>query len=107
MSKETIAQTENRLEQYHKNKGYFNTTVSSKIDTLGQKKAAVHYSISTGEVFLMDSISSVIASQDIQKIYQAEKSQSFLKPNTPFENNLFEQERERLINSFKNNGIFK
>lgn len=106
LSKETIAQTENRLEQYHKNKGYFNTTVSSKIDTLGPKKAAVHYSISTGEVFLMDSISSVIASQDIQKIYQAEKSQSFLKSNTPFENNLFEQERERLINSFKNNGIF-
>ena len=106
LSKETIAQTIQRLEQYHKNKGYFNTTVKGAIDTLKKKRAGVKYTIATGEVFLMDTISSVIASKDIQKIYEANQSKSFLKPNIPFENNLFEQERERLINSFKNNGIY-
>ena len=106
LSKETLTQTLQRLEQYHKNKGYFNAKAESTVDTLENKKAEVKYTINTGEVFLMDTISSVIASEDLQKIYKAERSKSFLKPNIPFENKLFEQERERLINSFKNNGIF-
>lgn len=106
LSKEIVSQTAQRLNQYHRNKGYFNTTVQSTIDTLEKKRAAVHYKINTGEVFLMDSISSVIASEDVQKIYDAEKLKSLLKPNVPFENKLFEQERERLVKSFKNNGIF-
>ena len=95
-----------RLKSHYFNEGFFDTKVTSTIDTLKNKKAEVNYTITKGNMSRIDSLSSTIASKDVDSLYQAHKNASFLKVGAPFKSDNFELERERLTTLFRNNGVF-
>ena len=95
-----------RLKSHYFNHGYFNTDISFSIDTLKDKKAHVNYQVNRGKMARIDSLSKNIASKEIDSLYEAHKSLSFLKEGAQFKSENFDLERERLTNLFRNNGVF-
>ncbi len=98
--------TNKLFKQYYDNLGYYNSKSTSTVSEIKQKKVSIKHSIITGEQFIIDSISNIISSKDIDSLYKAYKSESLLKKDAPFEVEKLNQERERLINIFSNNGIY-
>ena len=97
--------TSKRLEQYYKNKGFFNTSVLTSIDTIAHQKVNVTYEVKTGESFVVDQKTENIASADLDSIYQKNSENSFIKEGEVFEVENFNKERDRLVKLFRNNGI--
>ncbi len=97
--------TSKRLEQYYKNKGFFNTSVLTSIDTIAHQKVNVTYQVETGESFVVDQKTENIASADLDSIYQKNSENSFIKEGSVFEVENFNKERDRLVKLFRNNGI--
>ena len=97
--------TSKRLEQYYKNKGFFNTSVLTSIDTVAHQKINVTYQVKTGESFVVDQKTENIASADLDSIYQKNSKNSFIKEGEVFEVENFNKERDRLVKLFRNNGI--
>ena len=107
VSKKKIDENIDILKQYYKNIGYFNTEISNSINTSrNKKKAIIEYKIKTGKQFIIDSISYKIESKSVSDIYKKNISKSKLKSQDPFNVKNFDIERERLVNLFKNNGIY-
>ena len=97
--------TSKRLEQYYKNKGFFNTSVLTSIDTIAHQKVNVTYQVETGGSFVVDQKTENIASADLDSIYQKNSENSFIKEGEVFEVENFNKERDRLVKLFRNNGI--
>ncbi|MDB9836931.1 outer membrane protein assembly factor [Flavobacteriaceae bacterium] len=97
--------TSKRLEQYYKNKGFFNTSVLTSIDTIAHQKVKVTYEVKTGESFVVDQKTENIASADLDSIYRKNTENSFIKEGEVFEVENFNKERDRLVQLFRNNGI--
>ena len=97
--------TSKRLEQYYKNKGFFNASVITSIDTIAPQKVNITYQVETGESFVVDQKIEDIASADLDSIYRKNVENSFIKKGEVFEVENFNKERERLVQLFRNNGI--
>ncbi len=97
--------TSKRLEQYYKNKGFFNASVITSIDTIAPQKVNITYQVETGESFVVDQKIEDIASADLDSIYRKNVENSFIKEGEVFEVENFNKERERLVQLFRNNGI--
>ena len=97
--------TSKRLEQYYKNKGFFNASVVTSIDTIAPQKVNVTYQVETGESFVVDQKIEDIASADLDSIYRKNEENSFIKEGEVFEVENFNKERDRLVELFRNNGI--
>jgi len=98
--------TNKLFKQYYDNLGYYNSKSTSTLSEIKNKKVIVKHSITTGERFLIDSVSNIIFSKDLDSIYKATKSESLLIKGESFEVEKLNLERERLINLFSNNGIY-
>lgn len=103
---EKINLTNSLFTQYFNNLGYFNATSTATVEQSKPQKSIIHYKISTGPRFTFDSITSVAASKDIDSIYMAHLSERILNKGEAFKVENINAERERLINVFRNNGIF-
>lgn len=106
VDQDKIALTNSLFTQYYNNLGYFNATSSATIEDLTSQKASIQYNITTGIRFTLDSINHVAASKDIDSIYKAHLNESLLQQGAPFRVESINAERDRLINVFRNNGIF-
>lgn len=95
-----------RLKNYYFNKGYFDTKITTKVDTMGVKKVKNTYSIATGEPYTIDSISTRISTKELDELYQTSITKSKIKPNTVFDVKNFEEERKRLAADFRDNGAY-
>lgn len=95
-----------RLKSHYFNQGFFDTKVTSSIDTLKNKRGEVNYVVTRGKISRIDSLSSSIASKDVDSLYQSNKKMSLLKVGDPFKSENFELERDRLTSLFRNNGVF-
>ena len=95
-----------RLKSHYFNNGFFNAKTNFEIDTLKGKKARVNYIVNKGKISIIDSLSTSIKSEDVDSLYQKHKNASFLKKGDPFKSENFDLERDRLINLFRNNGVF-
>ena len=102
----TITKNTKRLEQYFKNKGYFDTHVSVEKIILPKQKVTVEYHIKTDKQYTIDSISRNIISPSLDSLYQNASKNQIISPGDPFEIDRFEAERSRLINYFRNNGVY-
>ena len=97
--------TSKRLEQYYKNKGFFNASVVTSIDTIAPQKVNITYQVETRESFIVDQKTEDIASADLDSIYRKNEENSFIKEGEVFEVENFNKERDRLVQLFRNNGI--
>lgn len=98
--------TVKRLQDYHINNGWFNAKSSYNIDRKDNKRAYITYKTETGTPFIIDSISSNIATPIVDSLYQTFKNNSFIKPNEQYKTTNFELERKRITNELRNLGIY-
>ena len=102
----SIQKNINRLKQFYTNKGYFDTKVFSK-NSLGiDRKAEVKYFIEPGKQYTIDSITKKINSSALDSLYESSLTESLIQKGYPFEIDRFEAERSRLINLFRNKGVY-
>ncbi|MFY0603888.1 MAG: BamA/TamA family outer membrane protein [Flavobacteriaceae bacterium] len=94
------------LKSYYKTQGFFKASVTTKIDTLSNKKANIEYFITTGNPTFLDTINYKIESKILDSIYRREKDKTFLKSGNQYNNEDFIQEAARIIKLFRNNGIY-
>ena len=96
-----------RIKAYYGNRGYFNATGSYTIDSTKRKqRAKINYNLDLGKPFIVDSTFSAIASPAIDSLYRLNKDKSYIKSNTQFDLNNFNNERARLTDVFRNSGIY-
>ncbi|MDB4269623.1 outer membrane protein assembly factor [Flavobacteriaceae bacterium] len=101
-----IKTSENRIIQYYKNLGHFDIEVTVDTVQTAPKKVTLKYLILPKNKYMIDSVTSLIRSADIDSVYQKHIEKQLIKKGTPFEIKKFEEERERLILLFRNNGIY-
>ncbi len=95
-----------RLKNYYFNKGFFDTKITTQLDTTGVKKVKNTYSITTGEPYVIDSINANISTKALEDLYIKSLSKSKIKSNTVFDVKNFEEERKRLATDFRDNGAY-
>lgn len=95
-----------RIKSHYFNNGYFNAKATYTVDTLSKKRARINYVITKGEVHKIDSLSTRIASPDLDSLYNKNKNLSALKSGDIFKSENFDLERERITTNFRNNGAF-
>lgn len=96
-----------RLKAYYYYRGYFDTKVKYKIDSIGPKKVKLRYDITTGTPYTIDTINTYISSKPLDSIYQLRKSNSFVKTGKRFEKANIDAEIARITEDFRNNGAFR
>lgn len=101
-----IKRTVRNLSAYYKTNGYFQAKVSSKKDTLGNKKGAVNYLITTGNPTFLDTIKIDIRSRVLDSLYKTEKDFSFLKTGDQYKDENFIKEAQRITRLFRNHGVY-
>ncbi|HMB64246.1 MAG TPA: BamA/TamA family outer membrane protein [Eudoraea sp.] len=95
-----------RLNAYYGSKGYFNNKTTFEIDpTKRKQRAEIHYMVSLGKPYIIDSISNKIASRAIDSLYALYEKHSLIKQDKQFDLSDFNNERERLTVLFRNSGI--
>ena len=102
----SIQKNVNRLKQFYTNKGYFDTKVFSKNSLGMDRKAEVKYFIEPGKQYTIDSITKKINSSALDSLYESSLTESLIQKGYPFEIDRFEAERSRLINLFRNKGVY-
>ena len=102
----SIKKNIDRINQYYKNIGYFDNKTSYFIKDIGKNKSEITYQIFKGNQYRIDSLKTNIESKTIEKIYNKNIDESFLKPNDFFSVQSLSDERDRLLKLFRNNGIF-
>lgn len=102
----SIQKSINRLKQFYKNKGYFDTEVISKNILGANRSATVQYFIETGKQYTIDSLSKKINSPELDSLFSLSIGEGLIREGYPFEIDRFDAERSRLINFFRNNGVY-
>ena len=95
-----------RLQSYYFDKGYFNLKGNYKIDTVGNKKAFVKYTINKGNSFNLDTINVNIKTPILDSLYLTNNNLAFLKSGKQYNKIDFDAERNRITAHFRNNGAY-
>lgn len=101
-----IDRSVNRLEAYYFHNGWFNAKASSEMTTQDNKKASVEYFVTTGDPYIVDSLSTKIYSPVIDSLYTDSKDKSYIKLNEQYKTTTFELEKDRLTSYFRNHGVY-
>lgn len=103
-----IEQSKNNLITYYNNQGYFKAAVQAEVKASDSnpKMAEVIYKVEPNVRFNIDSIATEINSPVLDSIYLAHRSGSKISVNKPYKTADFENERNRLFNLFKNQGVY-
>lgn len=101
----TIQFTQDQISTYLFSKGFFNNTVSYKIDTIG-RKALVTYKINEGEHYYIKSTDYDISDTAIYRIISTSKGSKFSK-NDWYDQTKIELERDRIYKLLKNSGYYE
>ena len=94
------------FEKYYFNNGWFNREVSYSIDSVGKNRASITYRVDRKAPYIIDSLSTKIASPIIDSLYQSNKLNSIVKTGNQFKDIDETNERERLTTIFRNSGVY-
>ena len=108
VNEEETKKSENRLKSWYWNNGWFNVETDYKIVPLEDKdkRAKVEYYVTPHEPYILDSINTDIASQALDSLYELNKSESAIKSGIQYNTLDFNDERDRLSQLFRNNGVY-
>lgn len=95
------------LKNYYISKGYFEAEVDFKGEHPKEKEIKIGYHIKTNQQYFVDSLTTEIESPALDSIYQLKKGNSIIKKGKPFVFSDFENEEKRLVNLFRNSGIYQ
>ena len=97
----------NTLRDYYISQGFFEAEVEHDLDSIGEKQVRVNYKITPNEQYFLDTVSTDIESVSLDSIYRSHQEEALLKQGNPFIFEDFEREEARLVNLFRNNGIYQ
>lgn len=96
-----------RLKDYHINNGWFDVEASYDIQKTGKKSASIEYQVQTGQAFIIDSISTKIATPIIDTLYRKTvHKNTLIKQNEQYRTSNFELERNRISTELRNLGLY-
>lgn len=95
-----------RLQQYYFNEGYFNAKASYKTDTISAKKAYIKYVVKTGNPYFIDSLKTTIQTPVLDSMFKSKIALSVLKPGKQYNTSLFNEEKNRVSDYFRNQGVY-
>ncbi len=100
-------QSEQQLEQYLDNKGYFRADVNARVKLNEKKqKADVTYQIETGERYTIRRINYHIRDSVLRNLFFSDSVQTSIQPGTPFDYDILEKQRGNIVDMFRNNGYY-
>lgn len=105
-SKKADKSTSKLKSYYTYYKGFFDVEVKNKIDSAGHKKGKVTYTINTGKAYTLDTLSREIETPKLDSLYATIEKRSLLKKGDVFNLENFDNERARITNYFRNNGVY-
>lgn len=95
-----------RLKYYYFINGFFSVKANYKLDSLAPKKAKIKYTLTTGSPYIIDSLKTSISTKVLDSMFQANKSNSFIKSGNQYKLEDFENEKNRITTQFRNNGVY-
>ena len=97
----------NRLKSNYWNQGWFNAKVETRTHTdEATEKASITYEVDRGKAYYLDTIQVDISSPQLDSLFKQYKSQSFLVQGKRYHTQDFENERNRIDQLFRNNGVY-
>ena len=105
-NEEQAEQSAERLKGWYWNQGWFSAETAFEILPQDNQRAKVEYYVSRGDPYIIDSISTRIASIVADSIYQEHKGASEIRTGVQYKTLDFNKERERLTSLFRNNGLY-
>ncbi|HNP07004.1 MAG TPA: BamA/TamA family outer membrane protein [Cyclobacteriaceae bacterium] len=100
-----IALTAEKLTDYLFTRGYFEATADIEKSEKG-KKVSINYHVNPKAAYFYDSITYQIEDQKIKSLYEKNLNSSLIKKGDQFNQNVLNQERERIDNLLKDNGYY-
>ena len=101
-----VEKSKKRLEGYFWNRGWFNVSSTSTLVSNDSLKASLYYYIHTQKPYVLESLETNIASKDADSIYDVYKKYSNVALNEQYNTLSLDEERNRITNNFRNNGLF-
>jgi outer membrane protein assembly factor BamA len=99
--------TADGLKKYFYSKGWFNVETSFDVQKDSSQKAVVTYNVNRGQPYILDSISTNIASPVVDSLYRLKfKQHSLIKKGQQFDELNYTKERNRLTTELRNSGLF-
>ena len=108
VSKEEAQKSKNRLESWYWNNGWFNVESEFKILPIEnkEKRAKVEYYVKPHQPYIVDSLITDISSAALDSLYNVYKAESAIKSGIQYNTLDFNEERDRLSQLFRNNGVY-
>lgn len=107
LDEELSGKSINRLKSWYWNNGWFNVEADYKVLPLdGDKRAKIEYHIQPKQPYILDSIYTEIASVALDSLYQTARTSSTIIPGNQYNTLDFNEERDRLSDLFRNNGVY-
>lgn len=106
LDKNLTQESAKRLQAYFFNHGWFNAETSFEIQKTENKRARIDYFVTRHQPYLIDSITTNIASAAVDSLYNVNKKESFIQKNTPYNTEDFNKEAARLTRIFQNQGLY-
>ncbi|MCV9929395.1 outer membrane protein assembly factor [Flavobacterium sp. LS1R49] len=95
-----------RLKYHYFHNGYFNVKTAFTIDSISAKKAKIRYTVTTGQPYLLDTITTSISSPDLDSLYNKSVENTLLKTGKQYRTSDLEDEKNRITTYFRNHGIY-
>lgn len=100
-------QSQDQLKQYLHNKGYYNATVEVNADqNEHRKKTNLLYTIKTNNVYRIGSVLYNIPNPELDSLLRRNYSPKYLLKGNRFDLDRLDQERDNLVNFFRNEGYY-
>lgn len=106
MTSKEIENNQKKLETFAKEKGFFDATVTPKIDTIFGNRLAINYIVSEKKPYILVADSVFVLNSAIEKLLLENAKDSFLKKGNRHQRVDFENEKIRLEQLLLNNGYY-
>jgi outer membrane protein insertion porin family len=93
------------LENYMRQKGYFNAYCTYKMDSVGAHKATAKYLLHLGTQYRVSSTQFTTRDSNLLPLLPNLQQTTTLKPGTPVANSLFDAEKLRITDELRNQGF--
>lgn len=97
--------TSRMMKNYLYNRGYFYADVKP-VEITKNKRTTVSYDVIPGNLYTLRKINFSAPSNELNQIINQQSINSLLIPGNPYDIEVFQSERERIANDFKNDGYY-
>ncbi len=101
-----IDDSKNRIETFLSTKGYFDNDVELSIREIGKNKVRTIVDVNSGFRYQIDSLELHIQDSAVSKLVRKNIENSLLEKEMDYDQDILEQERERIYNQLVNHGFY-